>query len=76
MKTKEEAEERANHELKQRIKSHISQIRKDDIDGLVEWVEEEHKKEKNRIVGYEANFYYKKALSDIIAHLRSLKEKV
>jgi hypothetical protein len=50
------------------IKSYISKIRKDDIDGLVEWVE----KEKEETEGGRESL----DVWQFLAHLKSLKEKV
>jgi len=62
------------------VKSHISQIRKDDIDGLVEWVKERTiPMDSTRDCIIKNSTFrdsYNTALSDIIAYLQALKEKV
>jgi hypothetical protein len=64
----------------EQIKSHISKIRKDDIDGLVKIVKEvmgEHTQNCGDSPLRECNWDCpQKPLSDIIAHLLELKEKV
>jgi hypothetical protein len=52
-------------------KSHISKIRQDDIDGLVEFFAGYEKPAEDDYDGG-----YSHALSDIIAHLKALKEKI
>ena len=69
------------------VKSHISKIRQDDMDGLVEWAEQEiwayHTMGDDKRQTFtldEVNELclrsHNQALSDIIAHLTVLKEKV
>jgi hypothetical protein len=60
------------------IEYHISKIRKDDIDGVVAWAEEIYleKEDFNKDTFDGINRGYHLALSDIIAHLKNLKEKV
>jgi hypothetical protein len=69
------------------LKSHISKIRQDDMDGLVEWAEQEiwayHTMGDDKRQTFtldEVNELclrsHNQALSDIIAHLTVLKEKV
>jgi hypothetical protein len=59
------------------LKSFISQIRQDDIDSLVEWVKIRNIEGDfdSKTVEYIESGYYQ-ARSDILAHLKTLKDKV
>jgi hypothetical protein len=63
--------------LGQEIIDDISKIRKDDIDGLVEWANKEYPKGDFNANDFDKiNTGYKLAFSDIIDYLQKLKEKV
>jgi hypothetical protein len=60
--------------VEQDIKSFISSIRQNDVDELIEWAEGMRKKARSSSYLYEQGEAH--ALSDIITHLKSIKEKI
>jgi len=74
------------YDLPKGLKSYISSIRQNDVDELIEWAEGEEKftppdRSKSPMFTYKDvtapyNRGYNSALSDIITHLKSIKEKI
>jgi hypothetical protein len=76
-----------NRNLRQGVKSHISKIRKDDIDGLVEELKKRREETKKHLsergsclLCIEEDYCFheiqRDTFSDIIDHLQAQKEKV